>query len=126
MKAGLRHGNRFEPSGRPLPRSGEPAARGTRMLPELNLDETKPGLWSRCARGRLLSCTLLASAEMDEIQDVAEPRGLATAEDNPHGLFGKQEQRCLGALGCRASQSFHATKKFTCGEGDALLINDPP
>jgi len=54
MKAGLRHDKRFEPSGRPLPRSGEPAELGTRRLPELNLDETKSGLWSRCALGGIV------------------------------------------------------------------------
>ena len=71
------------------------------------------------------SCTLRVSAEMDEIQDVVEPRGLATAEDNPHGLFGEYARPCLGTPGCLASQTFRATKNFTCGGGDALLINDP-
>ena len=31
----------------------------------------------------------------------------------------------LGTFGCLATQSFHETKNFTCGEGGALLINDP-
>jgi dTDP-4-amino-4,6-dideoxygalactose transaminase len=31
----------------------------------------------------------------------------------------------LGTFGALATQSFHETKNFTCGEGGALLINDP-
>jgi dTDP-4-amino-4,6-dideoxygalactose transaminase len=30
----------------------------------------------------------------------------------------------LGTFGCLATQSFHETKNFTCGEGGAILIND--
>jgi dTDP-4-amino-4,6-dideoxygalactose transaminase len=46
-------------------------------------------------------------------------------EDNAHGLFGKFRGRWLGTFGCLAAQSFHETKNITCGEGGALLINDP-
>jgi dTDP-4-amino-4,6-dideoxygalactose transaminase len=45
-------------------------------------------------------------------------------EDNAHGLFGKYKGRYLGTFGSMATQSFHETKNFTCGEGGALLIND--
>ena len=31
----------------------------------------------------------------------------------------------LGSIGSMATQSFHATKNITCGEGGALIINDP-
>ena len=31
----------------------------------------------------------------------------------------------LGSFGAFASLSFHETKNFTCGEGGALLVNDP-
>ena len=31
----------------------------------------------------------------------------------------------LGTFGCLATQSFHETKNIHCGEGGALLINDP-
>ena len=55
------------------------------------------------------------------------PAGTASpvVEDNAHGLFGKYKGRYLGTFGCLATQSFHETKNFTCGEGGALLINDP-
>jgi dTDP-4-amino-4,6-dideoxygalactose transaminase len=61
---------------------------------------------------------------MDTILDVAERSGIAVVEDNAHGLFGRYKDRFLGTFGCLATQSFHETKNFTCGEGGALLIND--
>jgi dTDP-4-amino-4,6-dideoxygalactose transaminase len=63
--------------------------------------------------------------EMDSILDIAGRRGIAVIEDNAHGLFGKFRGKYLGTFGCLATQSFHETKNFTCGEGGALLINDP-
>ncbi|HEY9402422.1 MAG TPA: dTDP-4-amino-4,6-dideoxygalactose transaminase [Pyrinomonadaceae bacterium] len=63
--------------------------------------------------------------EMDAILDIAARHGVAVVEDNAHGLFGKYRDRYLGSFGCMATQSFHETKNFTCGEGGALLINDP-
>jgi dTDP-4-amino-4,6-dideoxygalactose transaminase len=63
--------------------------------------------------------------EMDTILDVAERHGVPVIEDNAHGLFGRYRGRSLGTLGCLATLSFHETKNFICGEGGALLINDP-
>ena len=63
--------------------------------------------------------------EMDTIMEIAGRHGIAVVEDNAHGLFGKYKGKFLGTFGCMATQSFHETKNFTCGEGGALLINDP-
>jgi dTDP-4-amino-4,6-dideoxygalactose transaminase len=63
--------------------------------------------------------------EMDTILQVAAHHGIAVVEDNAHGLFGKYKGKYLGTFGCLAAQSFHETKNFSCGEGGALLINDP-
>lgn len=63
--------------------------------------------------------------EMDAIMSLAEKHGIAVVEDNAHGLFGKYKGKYLGTFGCLATQSFHETKNFHCGEGGALLINDP-
>ena len=63
--------------------------------------------------------------EMDVILDIARRHQVAVVEDNAHGLFGKYRGRALGTFGCLATQSFHETKNITCGEGGALLINDP-
>lgn len=63
--------------------------------------------------------------EMDEIMQIAAKYNLPVVEDNAHGLFGKYKGKYLGTFGAMATQSFHETKNFTCGEGGALLINDP-
>jgi dTDP-4-amino-4,6-dideoxygalactose transaminase len=62
---------------------------------------------------------------MDAILDFAKRHSVAVVEDNAHGLFGKYKGKYLGTFGCLATQSFHETKNFICGEGGALLINDP-
>lgn len=64
------------------------------------------------------------ACEMDRIMAIAQHHHLEVIEDNAHGLFGKYKGRWLGTIGCMATQSFHETKNFTCGEGGALLIND--
>ena len=61
---------------------------------------------------------------MNEILAVAGRHGLEIVEDNAHGLFGRYRGKPLGTFGCLATQSFHETKNFSCGEGGALLIND--
>jgi dTDP-4-amino-4,6-dideoxygalactose transaminase len=63
--------------------------------------------------------------EMDATMEIAGRYDIAVVEDNAHGLFGKYRGRFLGTFGCMATQSFHETKNITCGEGGALLINDP-
>jgi len=63
--------------------------------------------------------------EMDAIQSIAAKHNLKIVEDNAHGLLGRYKGQLLGAFGCLATQSFHETKNFTCGEGGALVINDP-
>jgi len=63
--------------------------------------------------------------EMDAILSIAGRHGIPVVEDNAHGLLGRYKGRWLGTFGCLATQSFHETKNFTCGEGGALLINDP-
>jgi len=65
------------------------------------------------------------ACEMDPILEIAGRKGIAVVEDNAHGLFGTYKDRYLGTFGSLATQSFHETKNFSCGEGGALLINDP-
>lgn len=62
--------------------------------------------------------------EMDAILSLAARYHLHVVEDNAHGLYGSYRGRLLGTFGCMATQSFHETKNFTCGEGGALLLND--
>jgi dTDP-4-amino-4,6-dideoxygalactose transaminase len=63
--------------------------------------------------------------EMDTIMGIARRHGIAVVEDNAHGLYGRYRGRYLGTLGQIGTLSFHETKNFTCGEGGALLINEP-
>jgi dTDP-4-amino-4,6-dideoxygalactose transaminase len=63
--------------------------------------------------------------EMETICDIADRHGVAIVEDNAHGLFGSYRGTPLGTFGALGSLSFHETKNFICGEGGALLINDP-
>jgi dTDP-4-amino-4,6-dideoxygalactose transaminase len=92
----------------------------------LNLDETR---LERLLTPRTKAIVAMHYAgvgcEMNTILEIAARRGLPVVEDNAHGLFGKYNGRYLGTFGSLAAQSFHETKNFTCGEGGALLINDP-
>jgi dTDP-4-amino-4,6-dideoxygalactose transaminase len=91
----------------------------------LNLDETKlEGLITARTKAILVVHYAGVGCEMDAILEVAGRRGISVVEDNAHGLYGKYKGRYLGTFGCLATQSFHETKNFTCGEGGALLIND--
>lgn len=92
----------------------------------LNLDESKlPGLITPCTRAIVPVHYAGVGCEMDAICQLAGRHGVAVIEDNAHGLFGKFRGRWLGSFGTFATQSFHETKNITCGEGGALLVNDP-
>jgi len=91
----------------------------------LNLDETKlERLITPRTRAIVPVHYAGVACEMDAITDIAARHQLAIVEDNAHGLFAAYKGRQLGTFGCLATQSFHETKNFTCGEGGALLIND--
>lgn len=63
--------------------------------------------------------------DMASISQIAAEHGLDVIEDNAHGLGVNTEQGTLGALGRVGIQSFHDTKNVHCGEGGAILLNDP-
>jgi dTDP-4-amino-4,6-dideoxygalactose transaminase len=63
--------------------------------------------------------------EMDAILSLAARCGAAVVEDNAHGLFARYKGKFLGTFGQLATQSFHETKNVICGEGGALIVNDP-
>jgi dTDP-4-amino-4,6-dideoxygalactose transaminase len=62
---------------------------------------------------------------MDAICQLAVERNIPIVEDNAHGLFGSYRGRKLGSFGAFSTLSFHETKNITCGEGGALIINEP-
>jgi dTDP-4-amino-4,6-dideoxygalactose transaminase len=65
------------------------------------------------------------ACEMDTICEIARRHGVPVVEDNAHGLFARYKGRYTGTIGCLGTQSFHETKNIMCGEGGALLVNDP-
>lgn len=92
----------------------------------LNIDhEHLPDLVTERTRAIVVVHYAGVGCEMDAITPVAEAAGAAIVEDNAHGLFGSYKGRGLGLFGRISTLSFHETKNFTCGEGGALVLNDP-
>jgi dTDP-4-amino-4,6-dideoxygalactose transaminase len=88
----------------------------------LNLDETQlAALVTPRSRAIVPVHYAGIACEMDAIAAT----GAVIVEDNAHGLFGCYKGKPLGTFGALATQSFHDTKNFTCGEGGALLVSDP-
>jgi dTDP-4-amino-4,6-dideoxygalactose transaminase len=66
------------------------------------------------------------ACDVDGIRAVLADRpDVVVVEDAAHGLHGAFRGERLGSIGRFGSLSFHETKNFTCGEGGALLLNDP-
>ena len=62
---------------------------------------------------------------MDEMMALAELHDLVVIEDAAHALPATYRGRALGGIGHLGAISFHETKNVTCGEGGAILVNDP-
>jgi len=65
------------------------------------------------------------ACEMDTIIKIAKKYELYVIEDGAQAILAKYKGRYLGTLGDLGTYSFHETKNITCGEGGALLINNP-
>ncbi|MGJ3239764.1 MAG: dTDP-4-amino-4,6-dideoxygalactose transaminase [Anaerolineae bacterium] len=92
----------------------------------LNMDESKlEALITGKTRAIVPVHYASVACEMDTIMGIANRHGIPVVEDNAHALFARYKGRYLGTFGALATQSFHETKNFHCGEGGALLINDP-
>jgi dTDP-4-amino-4,6-dideoxygalactose transaminase len=106
-------------------RGAQPVFADIRM-DTLNLDETKlEELVTPRTKAIVPMHYAGVGCEMDAVMKIASDHNIAVVEDNAHGLFGKYKDRWLGTFGCLATQSFHETKNIACGEGGALLVNDP-
>lgn len=91
----------------------------------LNLDERLlEGLITPNTKAIIVVHYAGVACEMDAIMAIANAHGIPVVEDNAHALFSTYKGRMTGTFGAMATQSFHETKNFTCGEGGALLIND--
>ena len=65
------------------------------------------------------------ACEMEEIMSIAASRDLIVVEDAAHALPATYAGRPCGSIGHLSTFSFHETKNVQCGEGGALVINDP-
>ena len=63
--------------------------------------------------------------DMAELLSVAKENNIKVVEDNAHGIFAEYRGRKLGTFGSMSTLSFHETKNISCGEGGALVVNDP-
>lgn len=92
----------------------------------LNMDETKIEA-AITPRTKAIAPVHYAgvACEMDTIMDIAQRHNLLVIEDAAQGIMSTYKGRPLGSIGHMAALSFHETKNIICGEGGALLINDP-
>jgi dTDP-4-amino-4,6-dideoxygalactose transaminase len=92
----------------------------------LNMDEAKlEGLVTDRTKAIVPVHYAGVACDMDAICAIARRHGARIVEDNAHTLFGRYRGKYTGTFGTLATQSFHETKNVTCGEGGALVVNDP-
>ena len=63
--------------------------------------------------------------DMKALRRLADQHGLKIVEDAAHCIEGSRDGIKPGQLGDTACFSFYATKNMTCGEGGAVVCNDP-
>lgn len=92
----------------------------------LNIDETliESAITSK-TRAIVVVHYAGVACEMDVILDIARRRGLPVVEDAAQGVMSSYKGQALGSIGDLGCYSFHETKNVICGEGGALLVNNP-
>ncbi len=63
--------------------------------------------------------------EMDTILDIGRRHNIPIVEDAAQGVNATYKGRWLGTMGDIGTWSFHETKNVICGEGGAIVINNP-
>jgi dTDP-4-amino-4,6-dideoxygalactose transaminase len=63
--------------------------------------------------------------EMDALQEICRRKKIRLVEDAAQAFDCAYRGKPLGSLGDLATFSFHDTKNIHCGEGGALLVNNP-
>ena len=64
-------------------------------------------------------------SDMKSLRQIASDRGIYLIEDCAHCVEGSQDGVKPGKLSDAAIFSFYATKNLTCGEGGAIVTNNP-
>jgi dTDP-4-amino-4,6-dideoxygalactose transaminase len=65
------------------------------------------------------------SYDIENLVKLSKELGIALIEDAAHAIHAKHGDTYLGNYGDFATFSFHHTKSVSCGEGGALIINNP-
>ncbi|MFH1230022.1 MAG: dTDP-4-amino-4,6-dideoxygalactose transaminase [Planctomycetota bacterium] len=65
------------------------------------------------------------ACDMDKIMQIARERDIYVIEDAAQCIIARYNDRYLGTIGDIGCLSFHETKNIHCGEGGAILINNP-
>lgn len=108
------------------------ALRGAR----LRFVDVDPGTWSMEAeqvgaalgpQTRFVVAVPYGGVQRDlpGLQRLCEAHGVPLIVDAAHALFASASGRPVASFGRLATLSFHATKNVSCGEGGALVVNDP-
>ncbi|MFM0029597.1 dTDP-4-amino-4,6-dideoxygalactose transaminase [Paraburkholderia madseniana] len=63
--------------------------------------------------------------EMDTLMAIAGRFGLSVVEDAAQAVMARYKGKPLGSIGHLGAYSFHETKNVICGEGGALIVNNP-
>lgn len=92
----------------------------------LNLDESKIEA-AITARTKAIVPVHYAgvACDMDKIMSIANAHALFVIEDAAQALLSRYRGQQLGTIGHLGCFSFHETKNVICGEGGALMVNDP-
>ena len=91
-----------------------------------NIDETKIELlFSNKTKAIVVVHYAGISSEMDKILEICKNNNLFLIEDSAHAIDCFYKGKPLGNFGDFAAISFHQTKNIQCGEGGALLVNNP-
>jgi dTDP-4-amino-4,6-dideoxygalactose transaminase len=62
---------------------------------------------------------------MGYIMEIAREHNIYVVEDAAQGVNAKYKNKFLGTIGDIGAYSFHETKNYMCGEGGAIVINNP-
>ena len=63
--------------------------------------------------------------DMDRVMAIADARGIPVVEDACQAVGGRYKGRRLGSIGALGCFSFNSYKNISCGEGGAILTDDP-
>lgn len=91
-----------------------------------NIDETKiEALITPRTKAVVVVHYAGVACEMDAIVDICSRHQLFLIEDAAQAIDCYYQGKPLGGFGHLAALSFHETKNLQCGEGGALLVNEP-